>query len=338
MLEGSVQRGGNRLRITAQLLDTDSGGHIWGEKYDRDLEDVFELQDEITRNVVGSIAPQVELAEMERSRKLSGANLSAYELALKAQALTYDAVRLADPNILEQAMSVADTALKLDYRNTHALWTKGMGYVFQHICCWGDDPDGALTSAIETADHLIRIDPSNAKSYVIRAWAHQYRREYDPAIADHLRALELNPNLALNLFTMAWSEAGAGFATEARKHALMALRLSPRDTDIWLGEAYATLELASFTESEFAEAIKWGRLAIQMHARMPARQAVMVAGYGYLEDLEAAKSHVEALKAFAPDFLRDVLSGKIEMCKLPEHNAPIGGRFAQGWTVIVGNH
>jgi TolB-like protein len=321
VMEGSVRREGGRLRITAQLIEAESGGHIWAEKYDRELGDVFALQDEITRHVVGSITPQVELKELERSRELSDTNLSAYELALKAQALTYDAVRVADPNLLVQALSLAQAALELDDRSTHALWVRGMGCVFQHIYGWGDDPHGALTSAIETADHLIGIDPSNAKSYVVRAWAHQYCREYDLALADYRRALELNPNLALNLFTMAWSEAVAGLAAEAREHALMALKLSPRDTDIWLGWAYASLELASFIEGDFSEATKWGRAAIQMHARMPNRQVVMVAGYGYLGDLQAAKSHVDALKAFAPDFLPAVLSSEIEVFKLPEHNA-----------------
>ena len=321
VLEGSVRRDGNRLRITAQLIEAESGGHIWGEKFDRELGDIFDLQDEITRHVVGSIAPQVELAELERSRKLNDSNLSAYELALKAQALTYDAVRVADPNRLDQALALANAALELDNRSTHALWTMGMGCVFQHIYGWGDDPGAALTSAIETADYLIGIDPSNAKSYIVRAWAHQYCREYDPALADYRRALELNPNLALNLFTMAWSEAVAGLTAEAKEHAQLALRLSPRDTDIWLGWAYATLELASFLEGDFSEAVKWGRLAIQMHAKMPFRQVVIIAGYGYLGDLETANSHVEAVSAFAPDILPAVLSGNIKVCKLPEHNA-----------------
>jgi TolB-like protein len=321
VMEGSVQRYGDRLRITAQLIEAGSGGHIWGEKYDRNLGDIFDLQDEITRHVVGSIAPQVELAELERGRELSETNLSAYEIALKAQALTYDAVRVADPKMLDQAMSLADAALELDDRSTHALWTSGMGCVFRHLYGWDDDPGGALTSAIETADHLIGIDPSNARSYVVRAWAHQYRREYDLALADYRRALELNPNLALNLFTMAWSEAVAGLSADAREHARLALKLSPRDTDIWLGWAYATLELASFIEGDYSEALRWGRLAIQMHARMPVRQVVMVSGYGYLGDLGAARSHVEALNSFAPEFLTAVLSGNIEVCKLPEHNA-----------------
>jgi tetratricopeptide (TPR) repeat protein len=321
VMEGSVRRDGDRLRITAQLVEANTGSHIWGEKFDRELGDIFDLQDEITRYVVASIAPQVELAELERSRELSNTHLSAYELALKAQALTYDAVRVADPNMLVQAMSLADTALELDNRSTHALWTSGMGCVFQYLYGWGDDPGGALTSAIEKADHLIGIDPSNAKSYVVRAWAHQYCREYDLALADYRRALELNPNLALNLFTMAWSEVVAGLPTEAREHAQIALKLSPRDTDIWLGWAYATLELASFIEGDFSEALKWGRMAIQMHAKMPARQVVMVAGYGHLGDLEAAQSHVIAVTAFAPDILSAVLSGNIEIFKLAEHNS-----------------
>ena len=320
ILEGSVRRCDSRLRITVQLLDAHGGGHFWGERYDRKLEDIFSLQDEITRQVVGSIAPQVEVAELERSWKLSDINLTAYELALKAQALTYDAVRAADPNKLLQAMTLARSALDLDNRSTRALWTFGMGCVFQHLYRWTDDPDFMLNLAIETADHLISIDPSNARAYIVRAWANQYRRQYDHALADYRRALDLNPNLALNLFTMAWSEAVAGLAPEARKHAEMALKLSPRDIDIWLGWAYAALELASFTESDFAEAVKWGRLAIQMHAKMPNRQVVMVAGYGHLGDVESAKFHVNALKSFAPEFLAAVLLGKIKVFKLASHN------------------
>ena len=321
VMEGSIQREKNRLRVTAKLVETDSGRHIWGEKYDRELKDIFELQDDLTMHVVGSIAPQVELAEMKRSQKLSNTNLSAYELALKAQALTYDAVRVADRELLNQAMTIADKALKLDKMCTHALWTRGMGCVFQYLYGWSTDPGSALNFAIEVADHLIGIDPSNAKSYIVRAWAYQYRRKYDLALADYRRALELNPNLALNLFTMAWSEAVAGLPVEARKHAKRALMLSPRDTDIWLAWAYATLELASFIECDFSDAVKWGRMAIQLHARMPARQLVMIAGYGHLGDVEAASSHTAAIKTFAPETLSAVLAGKYEIFKLREHNS-----------------
>jgi adenylate cyclase len=321
VMEGSIQRDKNRLRVTAWLVETDSGRHIWGEKYDRELKDIFALQDDLATHVVGSITPQVELAELKRSLKLSNTNLSAYELALKAQALTYEAVRLADRDMLTRAMSIADQALRLDAMCTHALWTRGMGCVFQYLYGWSTDPGTALNFALEVADNLIGIDPSNARSYIVRAWAYQYRREYDLALADYRRALALNPNLALNLFTMAWSEAVAGLPNEARRHAKRALQLSPRDTDIWLAWAYATLEVASFIEGDFAAAVKWGRLAIQLHARMPVRQLVMIAAYGHLGDVAAARSHSAAIRAFAADTLRAVLAGKYAIFKSSEHNS-----------------
>jgi len=317
MLEGSVRRSGKRLRVTAQLLDSIGGGHVWGEKYDCDLEDVFDLQDEITHNVVGSIAPQIELAELERSRKLSDSGLTAYELALKAQAFSYDALRVANPEILSQAIAAADAALALDPRNLHALWTKSLVYLYRHMYHWGEDPDAALASAGETAESLIHIDSSNAKAYMVRAWTHLYQRKFDAALADHRRALELNPNLAANLFAMAWSEAVAGLAAEAREHTQLALRLSPREADIWQGEGYSALALVSFIEGNYAEAVKWGHLAYQ---KQPVLKGLMVAANAYRGDLEAAVSHAETLKVFAPDFLSAVLSGKTEVCKLPEHN------------------
>lgn len=320
VLEGSVQRVGQRLRVTAKLVETHTRRHIWGEKYDRELEDVFGLQDDLTMHVVGSIAPQVEFAELQRGRRLSSSNLSAYELALKAQALTYDALRVADRVMLDQAMSIADDALVLDPQCSHALWTRGMGCVIEFLYGWSADPGNALSFAIEIADHLIGIDPSNARSYVVRAWAFQYQRQYDQALADYRRALKLNPNLALNLFTMAWSEAVAGLAQQARQHAQRALVLSPRDIDIWLAWAYATLELASFIEDDFTEAIRWGRKAIQLHARMPARQLVMIAAYGHLGEWESAARHVAAICDFAPETLSTVVSGEYRIFKLGEHN------------------
>ncbi len=317
ILEGSIRRAGNRVRINAQLIDKESGSHIWAERYDRDIEDIFELQEEITRNVVASIAPQIEMAEVERSRKLSGSNLTAYELALKAQALFYDGVREADPKALDRAESEVDTALTLDPRNIHALWTKSLIHMYRHLFHWGEDPDAALASCDETTESLIHIDSSNAKAYMVRAWSNMYRRKFDAALADHRRALALNPNLASNLFAMAWSEAIAGLADEAREHARLALRLSPRETDIWLGEGYSALALVSFFEGDFAKTLEWGHLAYQMQ---PVLKGLMVAANAYLGDLKAATSHAEALKSFAPDFLHAVLSGKIEVCKLPEHN------------------
>jgi TolB-like protein/Tfp pilus assembly protein PilF len=241
--------------------------------------------------------------------------LTAYELALKAQALFYDGVAATDPEILDRAEAEIDAVLRLDPRNVHGLWTKSLIDLYRHVFRWGEDPDGALASCAETTDILMQIDSSNAQVYMVRAWSHLYRGNFDAALADHRRALALNPNLALNLFAMAWSEAVAGLTDEAREHAHMALRLSPRDADIWRGEAYSALALVSFYEGDFAETVKWAHLANQMQ---PVNQGMLAAAHAYLGDLEAARSHARALEAFAPDFLHAVLSGKVEVCKSPE--------------------
>jgi TolB-like protein len=317
MLEGSIRRSETRVRITAQLLDSDGGGHVWAEKYDRDLIDVFELQDEITRSVVSNITPKIELAELERSRKLSDNGLTAYEQALKAQAYCYDALYLADPDLLNRAETAVNTALALDPRSIHALSTGSLIHMYRHMYGWGEDPKASLASSYKMAENLIRIDSSNAKAYMIRAWVYVYQRKFDAAIAEHRRALSLNPNLAMNLFAMSWSEAVAGHTDQAREHAQLALQLSPQESDIWTGEGYAAIALANFFDGDYAGAVKFGHLAYQ---RQPVLQALMAAANGYLEDSRSAKFHIEELKDFAPRFLSTVLSGETKVFKHPEHN------------------
>ncbi len=320
VLEGSIQRAGNRIRINAQLLDAESASHIWAERFDRNVDDVFELQEEITRNIVGSIAPQIELAEMERGRRLPSANLTSYELSLKAQALFYDGCRSGNPKFMEEALAAAQAALDIDPRNTHALWTQAFTYAIQYLYRWGSDPDEILARAWDVTERFIQVDSSNPKAYMMRAVVYTFRGEFDAAVADYRRAFSLNPNFAMNLVVMAWGESLAGLTKEAREHAELGLRLSPRDLDWWLGDAYLALLQASFAEGDFEEAMKWGALAIQMGSKAPIRRALMIACCAYTDDPAGAARHAQELKAFAPDFIPSVLSGAMTLYKMPEHN------------------
>ena len=320
MLEGSVRRAGDKLRINAQLLDTVMARHVWAERYDRSVDDIFELQDEITRNIVGSIAPQIELAELERGRRLRGTDLSAYELSLKAKALFYDGIRGGNRKDLEHAISNALAALDRDPRDVNALWIQAFSYIYQYLNRWGHDPDGSLELAWQVAERLIQVDSSNSNAYLSRAMVLTFRGDHDAAVTDYHRALALNPNSALNLFLIAWGESLAGFIKEARQHAELALRLSPRDMDVWLGEAHLALTQASFAEGDFEEAKKWARLAIQLHSKAPIRRALMIASCAYLGDLEDASRHAKHLEVFAPDFISRILSGAMTLYKMPEHN------------------
>jgi TolB-like protein len=320
LLEGSVRRLGNRIRINGQLINATTGSHIWAERYDGDLDDIFELQDEITRNIVGSIAPQIELAEVDRCRGLQPASLSSYELSLKAKSQAYDAFRNGDSSELQQAINTANAALKQDSRNTHALWLLSAAQMDQYLYRWGTDPDGALSRALQAAENLIHVDSSNAAGLAQRGNILTFHRDYDLAIADYSRAVSLNPNSAINLFSAAWGESLAGLTALAREHAELGLRLSPREMDIWLGLAYLALTQACFAEENFEEAMKWGHLSIQLHSKAPIRRALMVACCAYTGDFEQAARHADELKSFAPDFIPTILRGDMLLYKIPSHN------------------
>ncbi len=320
VLEGSIQRAGNRIRINAQLLDSETASHIWAERFDRKVDDVFELQDEITRNIVGSIAPQIELAEVERGRRLPSTNLTAYELSLKALALFYDGARSGNPTLWEEALASAQAAVDIDPRNTHALWIQAYIYAMQYLYRWAPDPDESVARAWDITERFIQLEPSNAKAYMTRGIVYTFRGEFDAAIADYRRAFALNPNFAMNLVVMAWGESLAGLTKEAREHAEPALRLSPRDLDLWLGDAYLALFQASFAESDLEEAKKWGLLAVQMGPKAPIRRALMIACCAYTDDPAGAARHAQELETFAPDFIPSILSGAMTLYKMPEHN------------------
>ena len=326
LLQGTIRRNNRRLRISAQLLDSVEGREVWGERFDCDASDVFELQDDITRKVVSSIAPQIELAELSRSRSLSGAGLTAYELAFKGQALAYESLRAADPEALKAAQDAVERALELDPENLQALWTRCLCLIYRHMYHWSDDVDALLDTVSETADTMFRCDGANAKAYMVRAWLHLYQGRFDAALADHPRALQLNPNLAMNLFAMSWTEAVVGMTEDARVHAEMALRLSPRESDVWLGEGYAAMAVSSLLEGKYAEAVRWGNLAYQ---RQPVLQSVLVAANLALGDGKMARHHFDLLESFAPQFIDSVIGDRMLICKRPEHNEVLAGALRE---------
>ena len=319
--EGSIRRGGNRIRIVVQLLDSETGSHVWAEKYDRDLGDIFELQEEITRQVVNGIAPQIEVAERARSHKLTGDNLSAYELSLKSAAKLYESFDAGNSDLLSEAIATATSSLELDPRNSHALFALGYAYLMKHLLRWGDNPADDLKRGEEIADRFVAIDQNSSRPFILRAMAHQFRNNYQAAIADFRQALELNPGSATTLATLAWGESLGGLTQEAREHAHLALRLSPNDTNFAHGDLYLTLTQAWFADAEFEEARRWALKSIRATPNAPIRRALMIASCGHLGDPATAQSHIEVIGTFAPHFLSAILSGDFRPYEKPEHNA-----------------
>jgi TolB-like protein/DNA-binding SARP family transcriptional activator len=321
ILDGSVRRAGKRVRINAQLVDLETGNHIWTERYDRELKDIFDLQEEITRNIVASIAPQIEIAEMKRVRSIPVADLSAYDLALKAQSLLYEAARMGSAEIFEQAIETARESLVRDSRNLHALGTLAFAHLMQFSYHWGGAKDQSLNLSWEAVQRLFEIDPSYPLAYTLRGEIRIFRGEYDAALSDFRHAYALNPNFAWNLFFLACAEAVTGLTEQAREHAELGLRLSPRDKEFGLGVAHMALFEAGFAEGDFEQAKAWGTRITQMHPRAKFGRALMIACCGHLGDLDEAARHAAELHSFAPDFLPSIFRGELFFYRLPEHTA-----------------
>jgi TolB-like protein len=326
VVEGSVRRARGRVRVTAQLVDAATGAHVWAERYDRDLDDIFAVQEEITASIVAAIAPQIEQSELNRIRSRQDVAASVYDAALKAKAAGIDALRFGKPEQARAAIAMAEEALGRDPRCTLALLTQARTLMYLHLYRWEREGEDALAMATERLERLSELDNMNAEACVVRGTCLSIGGDHDGGLVEYRRAVELNPNSAAALIHLAWGESIDGAEEEARAHAADGLRLSPREAPFILGIAYLALAQAAFAEKDYVETRKWGRLAVQMSPRAPIRRALMVASSAFSGDFEAAREHRARLDAFAPEFAPRILDGTTPLYTDARCNA----RLAEG--------
>ncbi len=248
VLEGGVRKAGNRLRITAQLIEAESGAHLWAEKYDGALEDVFDLQDQITDRVVGIVEPSVRRSEIERSRRKRPENLDAYDLYLRA--LPYIAAQT--PEDIKTAMPLLEEALKLqpDYAIAHALiaWC----YELRFARAGMDESDKA--AALHHANAALASGTDDAMALAVAGFvAYLLGKDHDAALSAIDRALSFNPSCATALYLGAQSNALWGHGEKAVSFANRALRLSPFDPLAF--EAHLAFGTVAMTRERYDEAV-----------------------------------------------------------------------------------
>ena len=260
VLEGGVRKSGGRLRITAQLVEAETGAHLWADKYDGALEDVFELQDQITDRVVGVVEPSVRRSEIERSRRKRPENLDAYDLFLRAlphlQARMPDQGRLAIP-LLEQALK-----LDPDYvvARAHLAWCREWCFTRGGL----DETD--RTAALHHARTAIASDIDDAASLAIAGWVViVLTKEHESALAAIERALSLNASCATAHYFAALVNAFANRPDAVAFHAYRALRLSPFDPSAF--EAHLALGMVALSGASYDEAASCFARGGQINAR-----------------------------------------------------------------------
>ncbi|HEX2116601.1 MAG TPA: adenylate/guanylate cyclase domain-containing protein [Alphaproteobacteria bacterium] len=294
VLEGSVRKGGSRVRITAQLIDATTGAHVWAERYDRAIGDIFDVQDEITESIVGVVAPELIGAEMQRARRKDPASLDAWENLMRA---VWHSLRLTEADGIE-ARRFARAALALDPGLARAYVVHAMCDVWDVLIGRSADPAQTMASAHANARQAVDIDPRDAEAHSILGMVALFMRRFDEAERQLERAVSLNPNLAVAFMLGGGFYALSGEAEKAHEHLKQALRLNPRDpVNYWV---YAFYGIAEWSAGRYEDAADWSRKAIQLYDDCATAHRVLAASLASLGRIEEARAALAPLFRIAP--------------------------------------
>jgi TolB-like protein/class 3 adenylate cyclase len=299
VLEGSVRRAGGRVRVNAQLVEVETGLHVWAERFDREEKDVFAVQSEITGRIARTLNLQLIEAESRKARAGGPANLEAYDLALQGWVLLLNKPQTADTN--RDAEKLIRRAIELDGRSALA-WT-AMSYIHTRAANfgWTSSPSQALADAIAAGERAVELDSQSSDASYMLGFALRSSGQVERSMAVMERSVALNPNNPLPYQGLAYAKILMGQAEEAPALIEQAFRLSPREplAAIWLW----TAAHAHLLKGDDAGSIKTAGRAIGVNPRYPRPYLTLAAAAGNLD------RHVEAQAAVA-DYLRHTQSEK----------------------------
>src|SRR5579863_1700992 len=271
VLEGSVRKAGNRIRITGQLIDATTGVHIWADKFDSELEDIFDLQDRVTSDVIGAISPQLVRAEIERAQRKPTENLHAYDYYLRALFCLYRFTR--ETNI--EAFGLAETASRIDPAFALSYAFGALTLVQRKAFGWSIDPAREAAEAMRLARKAIELETDDPSVLAMAGHALGYAAaEVEEGSAYLSRAIDLDPNMASARFWGGWSQIYLGNLDIAIERFQVALRLSPLDPRIFL--AQTGMAFAYFLAGRYDEGLSWATLAVQRQPNYPGASRILM--------------------------------------------------------------
>ncbi len=278
LLEGSVRRAKDRVRITAQLIDSTSGAHVWAERYDRDLEDIFAVQDDVTRRIVDKLHVTLSPIESERIGREGTVNIEAHDMLLRG----LERLWLYSRETTAEARALFCKALDLDpnYAVAHAWLVRAL--VFQWAMKWA--AADALELAFEHAKTAVQLDDHLPLSHYALGWVQLWRKQAEEAITEGRRAVALDPNNADTHVFLSLTLSAVGRGEESMAHVTTAMRLNPHPTVLYLlalGQCYCVLE-------KYEEAIAAFKQGAELRDQFPANHVYLAVIYNMLGRTEEA--------------------------------------------------
>ena len=294
VLEGSVQKSGDRVRITAQLIDALSGHHLWAERYDRDLKDIFALQDEITMKVITALQVELTAGEMVGMIAKGTKNIDAFIKYLQA----YELIDSARKEGNAHARKILEEAIALDPEYSRLYMGLAMTHTYDVWYGTTESTEQSLARAFELAQKAISLDDSNAAAYCVLANVYAMKKQYDKAIAECERAVSLDPNSAENIMRSGMVLNWAGRAEEAIPYLQNAIRLNPLPPAIYfvqLANSYRDL-------GQYEKAIEACKKALQREPNTQFAYIHMAVSYIRLGQEKEARAAAAEILRINPKF------------------------------------
>lgn len=320
VLEGSVRKAGNRVRITGQLIDASTGTHLWGERFEGTLDDIFELQAGIAENVVGAISPQLERAEIERAKRKPTQNLDAYDYYLRGVANLHSGSR----ETIEEALRQFYRAIELDPEYGSAYGAAAWCYVWRKVNGWMIDRAGEIAEGVRLARLAVTWGREDAVALTRGGHALGHlTRDLDGGIALLDRAVLLNPNFAPAWFLGAFLRIFHGESESAMALFSHAARLSPLDPEMF--RMQAGIALAHFFAGDFDAASIWAEKALSNLPSILVAAVVAAASHALAGRAKEAGIAMERVRALDPSLSQSTLADW-----LPIHRPQDLARLTEG--------
>jgi adenylate cyclase len=296
VLEGSVRKGGNRVRITAQLIDATTGNHIWADRYDGHLTDVFALQDEITQRVVSAIEPRLLEAEGMRAQSRSPEDLGAWDMVIHANSLFWRLTK----NEGEAAVAMLKQAVERypDYAPAHSMLAFAL--LVSGYAGWAlSEFEPNVKQAAILAARATELDDSDPWAHLALGYVAFTQRRTEEATEQFQRAIDLNPNFAAAHGYFGWALSLDGQSDRAIPHLEQAIRMSPHDPQNAI--FYVGLAAAHYVTGRYTEAVAFGRKAIQQRTNFTGSHRIYCASLAQAGQLAEARAELARLKELQPE-------------------------------------
>jgi tetratricopeptide (TPR) repeat protein len=294
VVEGGVRKIGDRIRITAQLIDALTGHHLWAERYDRDMKDIFALQDEITLKIITALQVELTAGEMADMMAKGTKNLDAFLKCMRA----FEFYNRTTKEGNAQAKKIFEEAIALDPEYPRLYMGLAQAHGMDVWLATTKSPDQSLAQAVELADKAISLDDSNAAAYSVLGWIYAMKKQYDKAIAECERAVSLDPNSADNFFRLGEVLNWAGRAEEAIPYFQNAIRLNPLPP----ANVYIHLAVAYRDSGQYEKAIEACKRALQLEPNTQFAYIHMTISYIRLGREEEARAAAAEILRINPKF------------------------------------